>query len=141
MIEPPASRSRMSRAAARVPNATPFALTPKMRSNPDSVISSIGPPTKRPALFTITSTPPSARAASTTDSIPSGSETSVSTYSLWPPSSRMRSSVGVSAPTSRGSRSMSATITVAPAAAKRSAIARPIPELPPVTITTVPSKS
>ena len=54
-----------------------------------------------------------------------------------PPARLMSSSVA--APPSTGSSVMSAITTAAPSPAKLSAIARPIPELPPVTTATLPA--
>jgi hypothetical protein len=91
-------------------------------------------------LFTITSTPPRSRAASTTLATAAGSATSVSTKDAVPPASRIASCVGVD-DGPRGSSRTSATRTVAPASPNRRAIARPIPELPPVTTTVLSTNS
>src|SRR5215210_3502049 len=69
-------------------------------------------------------------------SMSSRSDTSASTKHAQPPSPEIRASVGD--PPSRGSCRMSATTTYAPSSAKASDIARPSPELAPVTTIVLP---
>src|SRR5579862_5600878 len=87
------------------------------------------------ALATNTSRRPRRRAAATSASTSAARDTSASTCSPRSPSSS-----AVLAPPPRGAGERSPAITCAPSAAKRRAIARPIPELAPVTIATLPAR-
>ena len=89
-----------------------------------------------PALLTSTSTPPSCSAApSATACAPSTVETSASRPTAVPPALRISSTVRC---TRSGSRPQAAT--AAPSAAKRLAIARPMPLDAPVTIARLPAR-
>src|SRR3954454_6741101 len=87
----------------------------------------------RTALLTRTSSAPQRSTARATSAAQSASLlTSAATYSASPPSAAMSASVG--SPPVSGSRRTSATSTTSPSAASRRAIARPMPDAPPVTI-------
>src|SRR3954471_19899453 len=125
----------ISRTAARHSRNGPRRLTAIIASQSSGSVSSsgleCGP--ARAALLTSTSSAPqrcTARATSAWQS--DSSETSAATYSASPPSAAMTASVG--SPPVSGSRRTSATRTTRPSAARRRAIARPMPDAPPVTI-------
>src|SRR5579871_3956686 len=134
---PSGSCSSIAATAARAQRKTPRRLTAMIASQSSSEVSSSGfecAPAIA-ALATNTSSRPRLRARATIRSTSATSDTSASRCSPRSPSSS-----AVEGPPSRGSGERSATITWAPSSAKRRAIARPIPELAPVTTATLPSR-
>ncbi len=123
---------------ARIAISGPMTFTSIARRHSSTSISHVGPTgPKAPALFTRMSIRPNApRAASTTWRIESSSVTSAAIASARPP--RSWTSAAVSS-TSADVRAV--TTTEAPASLNASAIARPIPRPPPVTIAIRPSSA
>src|SRR6516164_8931531 len=110
-------------------------LTAMSRSQSAAVSAASGGRTLRPAAFTTMSGSPNGPvAASAARSRPAGSARSALTQADWPPSARSHAAVSASAASPRAS-----TTTCAPARPSAPAMARPIPELPPVTSATRPS--
>src|SRR3990172_4967706 len=136
MTPPP--RRRIAGTAASVPAMTAHRLTAMVLSHLSRGASGKrGQPAFMPALLCRMSTPPNVYSVKATiRSIPSQRVTSVYTNAAWPPaSSRSRT---VSRPPAS---STSATATAAPASARAMAVARPMPEPPPVTRATLPARS
>src|SRR5262245_3475188 len=124
--------------AARAQRKAPRTSTANCRSKSSSANSRESPPENVPAEKTSTSRSRwDSIVPATTRSTASGSVTSSSRYSQAPPPARTNSSVG-SGP-SFASRVRDATTTSAPSAPNRSAIPRPMPEVPPTTSATLPS--
>src|SRR4051812_11124390 len=117
---------RSSGSAARETRTMPSTLTSKTRAHSASSLSSTVPWAPMPALLTTMSMPPSASAAAATASRIDGS----SVTSAWKPSSGFSTS---------GCRSRQATW--APRSRSSVAVARPMPEAPPVTIAVRPANS
>src|SRR3954467_10520897 len=90
------------------------------------------PPASTALLTSTSSAPQRSTARSTSARQSASSETSAATYSAVPPSAAISASVG--SPPVSGSRRTSATRTTIPSAAGPRAIARPMPDAPPVTI-------
>src|SRR3954465_12878990 len=123
------------RTAARQSRNGPRRLTAIIASQSSGWVSTsgleCGP--ARTALLTSTSSAPhrwTARATSASQS--AARATSAPQYPASPPSAAMSASVG--SPPVSGSRGTSATSTAKPSAAGRRAVARPMPDAPPVTI-------
>src|SRR5207253_5552798 len=90
-----------------------------------------------PALFTTTSTTPCSASTSSTRARIRPSEVTSAWWALArPPPAVTAAAVSLAVPSSR-----SATATTVPRAARARAVARPIPEPPPVTIATFPDRS
>src|SRR4051794_13002520 len=125
----------MRRTAARHSRYGPRRLTAIIASQSPGSVSSSGfecAPAST-ALLTRTSSAPQRSTARATSASQSASRaTSAATYSAAPPSAVMSASVG--SPPVSGSRRTSATKTKKPSPARRRAIARPMPDAPPVTI-------
>src|ERR1700692_2003266 len=116
----------------------PVKLTVMTRSHCAALVSSRPVPEKIAALFTITSSRPwRATVLLISASISPQLPTSVFSNDAAPPDRAMRSRVG--SPPSSGSATTSAMTTMAPSAAKLAAMARPMPELAPVTTATFPA--
>src|SRR5579884_938892 len=126
---PPSPWASIRGTKAWMPCTTPSRLTPRTQSQSFSVVSVTGPPPPAtPALLQRTWTGPNlsstASASSSTDERLETSVTKCITSVAAPTSSAARAS---------GRSSMSASTTCMPSAAKRSAMARPIPLAAPVT--------
>src|SRR5262245_46136812 len=131
----PLRRGTIARSAARVPNQTASRLSARSRRQRASSVASIGVGIAPPALLWKTSSRPKASsAASARASAVSGRVTS-------PGAGRARPPTASISPTTRfaAAGSTSFTTTAAPSAAKRSAVARPIPEPAPVTTAALPA--
>src|ERR1700737_3946442 len=116
----------------------PVRLTFMTSSHCAALVSSRAVPEKIAALFTITSSRPwRATVLLIRASTSSHRPTSVFSKDATPPDRAMRSRVD--SPPSSGSATTSAMTTLAPSAAKFAAIARPMPELAPVTTATFPA--
>src|SRR5205085_1121576 len=135
-IEPP-PRSSITRAAACEKRKTPVRLTSTTFCQPSSGIPSAGAPQAVPALFTSTSSEPSSPSVrETTVCTSSGSRTSQRSASVRTPSSASSRAAASQRSTLRAQRT-----TFAPTSASASAIRRPIPLPPPVTIAVLPPRS
>ena len=123
------------RTAARHSRYGPRRLTAIIASQSSGSVSSSAfewSPASTALLTSRSSEPVRSTAAATSASQAAGSETSASTCTALPPAARITSSVG--SPPVIGSRRMSAASTSNPSAARRIAIARPMPDAAPVTM-------
>src|SRR5690349_13828495 len=118
--------------AARISRMGPVALTRMTRSQVSSSISAAG---RKPSMMPATLASPCSRplAAATTALAVAGSAMSPATVATRLPGT-------ASASSARRSSMMSVATTVAPSVAKRTAVARPIPDPAPVTMTVLPAK-
>src|SRR6516225_11933843 len=133
MMEPPPTR-RIAGSTARDIKNGPFRFVARTRSHSSSLILSTVETLSAPALFTRTSIRPKAFSVSSAALRPSSSRvTSAARAMASPPTSL----ISFTTP-SRDSRRRPKTATLAPPAARPKAIARPIPDPPPVTIVTLP---
>src|SRR5262245_25729826 len=139
MMRPPLFCRISSRRAAWHPNQTPVKSTPITRAHSASVLSTAGVRTDwTPALLTMTSSGPNSVTARLTSASTSARRvTSVAAYAARPPACRITSAVGI-APSAGRSRT-SPIVTAAPSRARASAMARPSPDVPPVTTATRPA--
>src|SRR3954447_7261481 len=123
------------RTAARQSRNGPRRLTAIIASQSSGWVSTSGlecGPARTALLTSTSSAPQRCTARATSASQWSARATSAATYSASPPSAAMSASVG--SPPVSGSRRTSATSTAKPSAARRRAMARPMPDAPPVTI-------
>ena len=128
MTSPPMPCSMSAFAAAFETRNEPFAMTSCCRSQSFSVVSSSGFDSERPALFTTRSMPPN---ASTVASIAACTPSASATFAATPIATSVPPSSAAAA--CAFSRSRSATTTHAPSAARRVAMALPMPDAAPVT--------
>jgi hypothetical protein len=136
MIEPPPWRS-MWGTANLAPRNTERTLTAITRSQSSTLSSTAVPGRSVPALLNSTSSRPNCSTVlATMASTEAASATSTSMATAWPPPSLMAATVS-----SALRRRTSATATAAPSAAKRIALAAPMPEPAPVTIAILFSSS
>src|SRR5256886_3637627 len=135
-IEPP-PRSIIIRPAACENRKTPVRLTSRTFCQPSSGVSSAGAPHDVPALLTRTSRRPSSSIVrSQTACTSAGSRTSQRMPRAFTPSSDSSAAACSQRSTLRAQRTR-----FAPSSAKASAICRPIPVPPPVTIAVLPERS
>src|SRR3954451_1294538 len=120
----PQPRSTIPGSTARVVRRPPLKLMSITRSQNASSVSRNGLASSQPALFTRMSTGPTCSTAAATDS-----ESVTSSFTAIPSISRAAAWASCS--------SRSATTTLRPSAARATAIPRPIPRAPPVTIATL----
>src|ERR1700730_1169347 len=138
MIAPDRPAATMRFATAWAQKQLPFRLTPSTKSQSVSRSSRNGMRGNPPALLTKTSIGPSSPSTAATIASTSASRaTSARTVSARRPPARISSAIACAALSS----SSQLTATSAPAAAQRSAIARPIPCCAPVTRTILPDRS
>src|SRR3954453_4192004 len=123
------------RTAARQSRKGPRRLTAIIESQSSGSVSTSGlecGPARTALLTSPSSAPQRCTARATSASQWSARATSAATYSASPPSAAMSASVG--SPPVTGAARSSATSTTKPSAARRRAMARPMPDAPPVTI-------
>src|ERR1017187_3250463 len=130
----PSPAVRMAVNAARQHRNEPVRLTPSVSAQISGVVSANGADVSTPAAQTRAARGPVRAAAANSRSTSSTLLTSVGTGVAWPPAAWMPL-----ATLARASRSRAARTTCAPAPARASAVAAPIPRLAPVTIATRPA--
>src|SRR5690554_5003340 len=130
-IEPPFSC--INCIALRVPQKVPSTVVVKLACQSAVLISVMPPQVYEAALFTITSSLPySLATASIASTKVCSSLTSTTLYAALPPWAEILATTAFN-----GSSRRPNTTTVAPSSAIRTAVAAPIPALPPVTIATL----
>src|ERR1017187_3068416 len=130
----PSPAVRMEVNAARRHRNEPGRVAPSVSCQMSHVVSPNGADVSTPAAQTRAAIRPVCAAAANSRSTSSTLLTSVGTGVAWPPAARMPL-----ATLARASRSRAASTTCAPAPARASAVAAPIPRLAPVTIATRPA--
>src|SRR5262245_46966361 len=135
MILPPPPCAIICLAASCIPIRTPRPLMPMMRAQSSSVASRNWPALLMPALLNMTSSLPKARTAAAIIALTLARSITFTCRAIaLPPSLPM-----AAATRSAAARSMSATATRAPWAARSRAIPSPMPRPPPVTMIDFPS--